>query len=148
MVAGYDDVRVVPAQDQHAHQLDPILREADRREILRAGWPRTLSSLLYGVRSSRSFAALTDGAPVMLFGILEDGAVWALGSDYITEHPKKFMRISMRIFPWLFAGIPFVWCYLDTENTVHSRWLSAMGFSPTPDSRTQNGFEAYYLNNV
>lgn len=84
----------------------------------------------------------------MLFGISEAGAVWALGSDYITEHPKEFMRISMRIFPWLFSSLPFVWCFLDTENTVHSRWLHAMGFRPIPHSRTPNGFETYYLNNV
>ena len=83
-----------------------------------------------------------------LFGISSRAAVWALGTDYITEHPKEFMRLSKRVFPWLFAGLPVVWCRLDTKNTVHAAWLSAMGFSPAPYSKPRNGFEVYYLLNT
>lgn len=147
MGAGYDHLRVVPAEDQHAHQLEPLLREADRAEILRANWPRAIDSLLYGIRTSRSFVALADGSPVMVFGISESASVWALGTDYITEHPKEFMRMARRIFPWIFAGLPVVWCCLDIKNTVHAAWLSAMGFSPDPHSNPGDGFEVYYLLN-
>ena len=146
MVGGYDHLRVVPAEDQHANQLEPRLREADRSEALRGGWPRALDALLYGVRNSRSFVVLSYGVPVMICGISNDASVWALGTDYITEHPKEFMRISKRIFPWLFAGLPVVWCLMDTLNTVHASWLSAMGFSHT--STQANGCAVYYLLNT
>jgi hypothetical protein len=73
----------------------------------------------------------------MMFGIAEMpaspetgrfGCVWALGTDYITTHPKQLQRCTKKILPLLSAGYAYIGGAIDSLNERHIRWLLKSGF--------------------
>jgi len=123
--------------------LAPLLREADRQELLAGTGEEPLEALTNGLELSVScMTALIDGEIVGMFGIVPNeevwastgvtyGVVWFLGSDRATESPKDFMRVS-RMWLNTFKEDYFALGNLvDARNTVHIRWLKAMGFEFT-----------------
>ena len=56
------------------------------------------------------------------------GHVWLLGAKEVTESPKEFMRLSREWLARLFDTFDFLGNFVDARNSVHVRWLKAMGF--------------------
>lgn len=132
--------------------LSDNLREADIREIYRASKRTPLVALCNGLRSSRCFTAHFEGHPVMMFGLMEDksdptiASVWALGTDWITENPLKFQRVTNKVLPLMSDGYSVIGGLVDAKNTVHVRWLIANGFEFDPNIRliNKNPFYLFY----
>ena len=59
----------------------------------------------------------------MIFGIGSEGTVWALGTEWITENPTKFQRVTLKVLPLLFSGHKQVRCIADAKNVFHLKWL-------------------------
>ena len=88
----------------------------------------------------------------MMFGLMEDksdptiASVWALGTDWITENPLKFQRVTNKVLPLMSDGYSVIGGLVDAKNTVHVRWLIANGFEFDPNIRliNKNPFYLFY----
>lgn len=127
----------VPATLAHAATLAPRLRAADVREIDAAAGVDGLTGLEVSIAASEAaFAVLADGEVVAVFGVSRPslldpatGQIWMLASDAAALHVRSWMTDSKR---WLAAfaselGFEVLVNRVDARNTVHIRWLRAMG---------------------
>lgn len=88
----------------------------------------------------------------MMFGLMEDkedptvASVWALGSDWITENPLKFQRVTNKVLQRMSEDYSVIGGLVDAKNVVHVRWLMANGFEFDHDVRTinKNPFYLFY----
>ena len=133
MGLGCNGVTIRRATLEDAKKLARKLRAADVREIYRGSGRPPLVSLMTGVRETESYTAIDEsGNPVMMFGISREdglGIVWALGTDYVTQHPKTLQRLTVKVLENFSKGVDRLGGLIDPDNTTHVRWLQANGFT-------------------
>tara|TARA_R110002020_G_scaffold167780_6_gene356277 strand:- start:426 stop:908 length:483 start_codon:yes stop_codon:yes gene_type:complete len=131
-------------QSNHAdvELLAPILRDADVLELEACG-KTPQQALEEGLRDSNpAMVVCEDGKPLAMFGVcpcpdIEEmsgvrfGSIWYLGSDEATKDAKRFMRISREWLGRLSEGYDVLGNMVDERNSVHVRWIAAMGFEFT-----------------
>jgi len=120
---------------EDAEYLGPRLREADKEEIKAASGSDPVTALVNSFNQSNPCNTMLtpSGEPVGMFGLCPTvdgmaGAVWALATDELLNHRKTFMRFSKQ---WIIAAndiYPVLFNFVDARNSVHIRWLRAMGF--------------------
>lgn len=117
-------------------ELEPVLREADRREI-QAAFGVTLTSCVRRIQDTGILCTICtdDDEVVGLFGAVPtcdlSAAVWLVGSDALTKPPlrRQFLVEGKHYLDALHQYRPLLWNYVDERNRVHIRWLQWMGFT-------------------
>lgn len=123
---------------QHAYDLAPRLRSADKAEIKARSGKSPVLGLISSVHASNpGITAVVDDEIICIFGAAATespllGSVWLLGSDAIEQHNRLFLRESRRWINALHAIYPVLYNYVDERNAVHLRWLRWLGFSFFP----------------
>ena len=125
----------VPATPDHAAQLAPNLRPADRREVQAlTGLPPEI--VLPQVLRPNTMAGFTDmGELAVLFGadpvpgFPEVGVIWMVANDVIVRRPLEFHQSAKAMLAQFHRQYPLLTNVMDERNTVHRRWLSLLGFS-------------------
>ena len=110
--------------------LAPILRFADKREILDGTGMPPYNALVKGYVSSEVCFTIVDkeNTPVGMFGVSENGAIWLLASDNIQKIRFSFLRESRKVVELLNQKYRTLWNYVDCRNELHLRWLKWCGF--------------------
>lgn len=129
---------LLPATEADARELAPLLRAADRAEVLALGVD-PVDGLLESLRSSQEAftARAADGRIICMAGVCPasltgpTGVPWLLGSDLVPVYRRAFMIETramighwLTLFPVLRNRIP-----ADYEQTV--RWARWLGFAVT-----------------
>lgn len=117
-------------------ELEPVLREADRREI-QAAFGVTLTSCARRIQDTGILCTIcADNDEVVgLFGAVPtcdlSAAVWLVGSDALTKPPlrRQFLVEGKHYLDALHRYRPLLWNYVDERNHLHIRWLEWMGFT-------------------
>ena len=132
-------VVVVALQDQTSMSalrltLDDM-RAADVDEIKASSGLSPLMALKVSARASRSpVAALVDGEPVAVFGIVNAntieniGAPWLLGTDRLDEITREWLKDAPQWIMLLSDGYSLLRNWVDARNVRSIRWLKHMGF--------------------
>ena len=78
-----------------------------------------------------SQVAVSDGAPVAVFGLGEDGlnpytetgVIWFLGTDAVTAYPREMLTVGRRFVDFGFSVFPVI------TNLIHSGNAPALRFA-------------------
>ena len=126
---------LTPSTIQDAYELEPLLRDADRREFEEVGGRPSLDSLLLGVLSGSPAltARRSDGALAALLGVTQYspsvGVVWMAGTKVIEEEKAEFVRATRIILDLFDTQYDMLINVCDARNTVHVQWLRRTGFT-------------------
>jgi hypothetical protein len=110
------------------------MRAADRREVEAASGLSTFKVLKEGIKLSALSGVVRSpaGLPLAIMGVVNvapgAGSIWLLGTDGIVTHKRMLHKLAKIVLPKLHAMWPTLGNIVDARNTVHIRWLKAMGF--------------------
>jgi hypothetical protein len=110
------------------------MRAADRREVEAASGLSPFHVLKAGIRTSAlsGVGRSPAGEPVLILGVANVtpgvGSIWLLGTDGIITHKRLFHKVALKVLPLLHQEWPTLGNIVDARNTVHIRWLKALGF--------------------
>lgn len=126
-------IEVVPLTNQLVREMAPRVRLEDYMEWM-AGCglaPHEVLTKCEALQYAR--CALRDGEPLMYWGADEGGNLWMVAS---TKAQKFQLSLHRALVPEEFNGLieaaggPRVaFCWADSRNTVHHRWLAWLGFN-------------------
>lgn len=115
-------------------KLSPILRLADRREVIAHSGQSAKDGLETALNASdECWSVDYDDKPIAMFGYLVDSGgsanVWMLGSDKIKDIRWQFLRESKRWLNNIAKDFDRVWAVADVRNKKHTDWYTWLGFS-------------------
>lgn len=138
-------VEIVEANELHAKDLAPRLRECDKEEIWAHAHMRPEGALWWAVNSThfdetrRTFACLLDDEVVAIFGVADvPGApikttmLWMLGSDDIYDHADLFHKHTAEWLERFREEYDLIFNYVDARNEAAIRWIEKVGFTLFP----------------
>lgn len=139
-------IEVVPATEEHARNIAPRMRQADKDEVLASSGREPLEALLYSIKhSDEAFTGMADGVPEIMFGVgtinllYQVGAPWLLGTDAVQTHYRPFLKSSMLWKSHLMSRYNELHNMVDDRNKVSKRWLKWLGFEIGPAIDIGNG---------
>lgn len=125
---------LIPATEVDAHALAPLLRAADRDEVLALGL-QPIDGLLGSLRASReAWTMRADGRVVFIIGVCpltaigRTGVPWLLGSDLVPAHRRAFMVETRRLLARAHEMFPVLRNLVDARYPQAIRWLDWLGF--------------------
>ena len=126
-------LELLPARMEHAYQLAPVMKQADREEVKAASGLEPLEALLKSLELSEKAYALLAGEEVLALGGLvplteQIGIPWALTSDKIALYPKQFCSITKKLVKEFHKRYSILTNFCDARNTTTIRWLKWCGF--------------------
>jgi len=126
-------IEVVPTTYEHCLYVAKHMRPGDKAECTASSGDTPLDALWEGAnKSAKVFTGIHDGDPFAIFGVVSGtcgtGYVWLLGTPRISKVARSFHRASKRWLRELEKGYALVGNAVDERNTVHVRWLKALGF--------------------
>ena len=129
----YPTLELLPARIEHAYQLAPVMKQADREEVKAASGLEPLEVLLKSLELSEKAYAIMAGDEVIVLGGLvplteQIGIPWGLTSDKIALYPKQFCKIIKELIKGFHKRYPLLTNFCDARNTTTIRWLKWCGF--------------------
>ena len=131
------EIEIVQAIEDHADDLGPRLRAADKLEVkLSSGLdPRTALRMSIGL-STHCWTALLNGRPEIIWGVapysydgrLNQGVVWLLSCDEMYRIPGRFVKESHIYVSKMLETYDTIFNYVHAENMASCKWLENMGF--------------------
>lgn len=128
-------ITMLPATEDDARELAPLLRAEDRAEVLALGL-EPVDGLLQSVaaaceawtwRDDGRIICMAGVAPLSLIG--STGIPWLLGSPLVAAHRRTFMvETSRRVAHWL-TLFPVLRNVVDARYEAAIRWLRWLGFT-------------------
>lgn len=128
-------ITVLPATEEDAGELAPLLRSEDRAEVLALGVD-LFYGLLQSVAASReTWTYRDDGqiicmagvAPLSLIG--STGIPWLLGSPLVAIHRRAFMVETRRTVARWLTMFDVLRNVVDAQYEAAVRWLRWLGFT-------------------
>lgn len=133
-----------PTEEECGYLAD-FMRPADVAEAEASGALEQTGSLrhyLYDAAQSSDAAVIvyepdSQRKPLAIYGVCSFpeatgvGFVWMHGTEALgTTCKQDFLRLGRFGVAELTAAYRLLVCYADTRNTLHTRWLRWMGFTP------------------
>lgn len=112
------------------HYISLHLRNADKEEIYASTGNRLyLHTLLESYELSKvCYTWLIDDKPTFVFGVVDGGIVWAMGTDLMLKQKLYFVENATKYIDEFLQMYDLVYNYVYTKNTVHIKWLRRVGF--------------------
>lgn len=128
-------IAMLPATEDDARELAPLLRAEDRAEIAALSGRDAAGLLIESVAASwEATTYRADGALICIGGVAplsligSTGAPWLMGTDLVPVHRKAFMRHSREAIPRWLAQFPVLRNVVDVRYCEAIRWLRWLGF--------------------
>ena len=127
-------ITMLPATEDDARELAPLLRPEDRAEVLALGLD-PVDGLLQSLAAAReAWTWCDDGrlicmagvAPLSLIG--STGVPWLLGSPLVAIHRRAFMVETRRTLAHWLTMFDVLRNVVDARYDAAIRWLSWLGF--------------------
>lgn len=132
-------VTILPATEEHARQLAPLMRPADAAEVLASGGYQPLDALLDAMAwSAESYAGYIDGELACLFGVVPgtfltgEAVPWLLTSNVVQRKPRAFLRASREVIADWLGKYPMLVQQVDARYEQALRWAERVGFNVEP----------------
>lgn len=106
------------------------LRPADKQELETASG-KDISECFIEARSVSELmgVAYVDDEPAVAFGVAKGGVVWLVATSAIEGAALPIFRLSKQVIQYLLTQYPTLHNLVDCRNTLHLRWLRAVGFT-------------------
>jgi len=86
--------------------------------------------------SDHAYIAYWEDEPLCVFGVVEGGKIWMMGTDLMSEIPtREVVTASRDILDKMLAAYPKLWNVVWAKNELHIRWLEFMGAEMTETVR-------------
>ncbi len=129
------EYQLVPATEEHAHEMALVMREADREEVWASGHFTPLEALLVSLEASpEPKAGLADGKVFCMYVIGQQtlvsnwGCPWLLTAEDLPNHAREFLRRNKEYMVEVRSKYRLLLNYVDARNTMSVRWLIWLGF--------------------
>jgi len=128
-------ITMLPAAEDDARELAPVLRAEDRAEVLALG-EDPVDGLLQSLAAAREAWTWRHGsriicmagvAPLSLIG--STGIPWLLGSPLVAVHRRAFMLETRRMVAHWLTVFPLLRNVVDSRYEAAIRWLRWLGFA-------------------
>lgn len=127
-------ITMLPATEEDARELAPLLRVEDRLEVLALGLDpiEGLLQSLAGAQESWTYRA--EGQIVCMAGITplsligRTGVPWLLGSELVIRHRRSFMVETRRAVARWLTHFDVLTNIVDARYDAAIRWLGWLGF--------------------
>ena len=127
---------ITEATAEDIRELVPILRKADRDEILAVTNRDVEEVLLESLQHSvLAWTGRVNGELLCVFGVVSlglmtgNGIPWLLGSGHIDKYARTFMRQTKPYMKKMRRVCPTMINYVDVRNIKSIAWLKRLGFS-------------------
>ncbi len=138
-------ITMLPATEDDARELAPLLRAEDRAEVLALG-VEPVPALLNGVvTATEAWTYRADGQIICMAGISplsligHTGVPWLLGSPLVVQHRRAFMVETRRMVAHWLTLFPLLRNVVDARYEAAIRWLRWLGFAIGEPFRLVNG---------
>lgn len=138
-------ITMLPATEDDARELAPLLRAEDRAEVLALGCD-PVDGLLQSLKASReAWTYRDDGRIICMAGIAplsligRTGVPWLLGSDLVPAHRRAFMIETRRMVGRWLGMFAVLRNSVDCRYEAAIRWLRWLGFSLSEPFPLANG---------
>ncbi len=117
-----------------AHELAPLLREEDRRELQEVSGKPALHNLLLGVMTGKPALTIraNDGTLAGILAVtpvgLSHGVISFAGTAVIERRPVEFLRGALDVVHAVARDYDTLFNVCDARNATHVRWLEWAGF--------------------
>lgn len=126
--------KLYPASFKLALEVADRLREEDVRELETATGVSAQEAVFRSLAASAAtWVAYWKGQPHSIFGVSDDpkdddkGLIWMVGTPLIEKTPIATYKSASSFIEGLFFGYDELWNLYDTRNTLHGKWLKALG---------------------
>ena len=126
---------MLPATEDDARELAPLLRAEDRAEVLALGVD-PVPAILNGVVTAReAWTYRDDGRIICMAGVSpfsligQTGVPWLLGSELVPTHRRAFMLETRRMVGRWLTLFPVLRNLVDARYDAAIRWLQWLGFT-------------------
>jgi hypothetical protein len=128
-------ITMLPATEDDARELAPLLRAEDRAEVLALGVDPVDGLLQSLAAAQEAWTYRDDGriicmagvAPLSLIG--STGIPWLLGSPLVAENRRAFMVETRRMVAHWLTLFPLLRNVVDARYDAAIRWLRWLGFA-------------------
>lgn len=133
-------ISVREAAPEDAELIAPLLRDADRKEILRTLPLPVAMSIRHSIERSSMAAAMFHGDELLgLFGLVEPvaldpsvGVPWMIGTVHLARHRKVFLRETRRSVEEWRSSHTVLTNLVDAQYGQALRWMRWLGFEIYP----------------
>ncbi len=126
---------VRPATKEDCEVLGPLLRQADKEELMLSCGHAPVKALLLSMEASDAPYVVCDeeGLPYAMFGVVQAekgfiGVPWMLASSGIYQHSSVFRRECKAWLDIITKEYEVLVNYVHAENHKAIRWLKWLGF--------------------
>lgn len=138
-------IAMLPATEDDARELAPLLRAEDRAEVLALG-VEPVDGLLQSVAAAReAWTWRADGLVICMAGVAplsligRTGVPWLLGSDLVPAHRRIFMVETRRAVARWLGMFDVLRNVVDARYAAAIRWLRWLGFEVGEPFALQGG---------
>lgn len=138
-------------KDKDLVYLSRSLREADKREVeAYLGGNFYFDAIFESYKASDVCRVIVNenDIPLMIWGLNNDGKMWALGTDEIDKRKKTFLKTIKHYFleliEWHNEPIT-LYNHVDERNKTHIDFLKYLGFTVTNMYEVRDRVRAYYF---
>lgn len=133
------DLTFRPAVAGDAARLAPVLRQADRDEIVASSGPEIQRAIeisiarsldCWTVEQRGELVAVLGLAPISMLGGI--ASPWLLGTPLLDRLPGALTRAARGYLAQMLETYPHLVNYVDARNTRSVRWLRRVGFTIHP----------------
>lgn len=128
-------ITMLPATEDDARELAPLLRAEDRAEVLALG-EDPVDGLLQSLAAAREAWTWRDDGPIICMAgvaplslIGSTGIPWLLGSPLVAVHRRAFMLETRRMVAHWLTVFPLLRNVVDARYDAAIRWLRWLGFA-------------------
>tara|TARA_R110000868_G_scaffold411706_1_gene707820 strand:- start:40797 stop:41246 length:450 start_codon:yes stop_codon:yes gene_type:complete len=128
-------ITMLPATDDDARELAPLLRPEDRAEVLALGL-EPVDGLLQSLAGAReAWTWRDDGRIICMAGVSplsligSTGIPWLLGSPLVADHRRDFLVETRRMVAHWLTLFPVLRNVVDARYEAAIRWLHWLGFT-------------------
>lgn len=121
-------ITVEDLSQEHVAKASMTIRVEDQSEWIAGIGCDVVSSLLrFGWKHGMA-ALREDGEILCMWGVEPDGYVWLVATDIAEASSLSLHRVLHREINRLTRISPSLYCWSDSRNTTHHRWLEWCGF--------------------
>ncbi len=131
------DIQVTETTRADLVEIDPLLRQADRAELIAGTLLSPLACMeLTLEHAAEAWTGRANGEIGCIFGLTEpsiiylgQGTPWMFSTHLLERYPMAFLRASKEVVAAMLEDYPYLENFVDARNVVSIRWLRWLGFT-------------------
>lgn len=137
-------------KDSDLFYLSDKLREADKEEIRVVTNKTNYFDALFESYIHSDYCNVILGKndlPIFIFGVNNDGLIWALGTDDIKSEKKHFIKVAKKEFNKIIKKYRKLYNFIYKKNKDHIEFIEYLGFKVEKNKDEYEDFYYFHIVN-